>query len=103
VPVILFDARHDGALTKRFKDISYLANGDLTSAIAGIEQHLVDNLLPLGMILRGDPTPRHHVAQSGGSILAMTFVLAAIGAVFAIRSRDRWWVFVVVGTALSVV
>jgi len=43
------------------------------------------------------------VPHSGGSILLVTFALAAIGAFIALRSRDRWWCFVLAGAALSLV
>lgn len=101
LPVIVFNARHEGALTERFRRLSYLTPlrehpGELLAALG---EHTVKNLDPL----HGDPNERHHVKDSGGSILLMTFVLGVIGAVLAMRSRDRWWWFVAGGTLLSII
>ena len=102
VPVVAYNAAHHGALTLRFHDVSYVDLRHPIDTIVGIEEHYIANLLPLGMALHGDPNSRHHVPNSGGSVLLMTFVLASIGVVIAIRSRERWWIFVLIGTALSV-
>ena len=102
VPIIVYNAVHRGALTLRFHDLSYVNARQPVETMIGLEQHYVANLLPLGMSLRGDPNSRHHVANSGGSILLMTFILAVIGGVIAARSRDRWWTFVLIGTAISI-
>ncbi|HEY8848230.1 MAG TPA: hypothetical protein VIO12_02990 [Thermoanaerobaculia bacterium] len=102
MPIAAYNAARHGALTLRFHDLSYVNVRQPIVTIVGVEQHYIANLLPLGMALRGDPNSRHHVANSGGSILLMTFVLAGIGAVIALRSRDRWWLFVLIGAALSI-
>ena len=101
VPIIVYNRTHDGALTLRFRGLTYLDAAKPLESLVTFEPHYVENLLPLGMALEGDPNSRHHVPHSGGSILLATFVLAAAGAVLAARSRDRWWLFVLAGTALS--
>jgi hypothetical protein len=105
IPMALYNHRTNDSLTERFQYLSYvggLRNHPL-QLLAAFEQHYVDNLLPLGMAVRGDPNPRHHVPGSGGSILLMSYVLAVIGAVIGLRRRDRWWIFVSAGTLLSLV
>jgi hypothetical protein len=94
VPMIVFNANHGGALTERFRRLS--------AASQPIAIRALENLSPMYAIA-GDPNERHHVQRSGGSILLMTWILGAIGFVAALRSRDRWWWFVAVGTLLSIV
>ncbi|GAC1429787.1 MAG: hypothetical protein NVSMB68_02050 [Thermoanaerobaculia bacterium] len=115
VPIAVYNATHHGALTLRFHDVSYVDASQPVTTIVGMEQHYAGNLLPLGMALRGDPNPRHHVPHSGGSILLITFVFAAIGALIVLRqvsseetpaedrADTRWWLFVLIGTAFSIV
>ena len=102
-PIVAYDRLHGGALTARFHSLTYLDASQPIASLAGFERHYVDNALPLSMALAGDPNARHHVPHSGGSILLVTFALAAIGAFLALRSRDRWWCFVLAGAALSLV
>ena len=99
VPLAIYGARNPGALSERARGTSYVTNwrADPIATLVKLEQQTLANLAPIGMSLRGDPNPRHHVPHSGGSILAMTFVLAVLG----IR-RDRWSLFLVLGTLLSI-
>jgi 4-amino-4-deoxy-L-arabinose transferase-like glycosyltransferase len=102
-PIVAFNSMHGGAMTLRFNSLSGIDASRPIESLTFFEQHYVDNALPLRMGLEGDPNIRHHVPGSGGSILLVTFALAAGGAVIAFRSRDRWWRFVLAGTALSLV
>lgn len=103
LPLILFNKRHDGALTARFQGLTYLTRS--AKDMVPFTKHYVENLLPLDYALRGDPNGRHHVQGSGGSILLMTIILAVIGTAVGLFAdlRDRWWLFLVAGTLLSVV
>ena len=105
VPAVVFNTRHGGALTERFRRLSYVPalRDQPAELLAALEQHALQNLAPLGYALVGDPNERHHVKGSGGSVLLMTFILAAIGAAVTLPRRDRWWWFVAGGTILSVV
>jgi len=103
VPIAAFNRMHGGAMTMRFRSLSDVDASRPIESLTFFEQHYADNALPLRMGLEGDPNLRHHVPHSGGSILLVTFVLAAGGAVLAFRSRERWWRFVLAGTALSLV
>src|SRR6266542_3516672 len=104
-PIWWFNRQHPGSLTGRAELISYVPalRGHPVALIAAFEQHYVDNLAPLGYALAGDPFNRHHVRNSGGSLLLMTAVLAAIGAARVLPRPGRWWSFIVAGVFLSVV
>lgn len=106
VPLMVFNHIHNGALTARMKAISflYLDAGKPLQQIDTLEQQYIGNLMPLGMALKGDPNPRHHVPNSLGSIDLGIFVLAiaSICLIVRTRSHERWWIFVLVLTALSV-
>lgn len=91
VPLVVFNARNNHALTERFARLRYKPEHPTEWV-----RHTLQNLDPL----HGDPNPRHHVPGSGGEVLLATVVLAAIG--LATR-RDRWWWFVAGGTLLSIV
>ena len=107
VPVLIYNHRNDGALLARARDTSFLGNLKThpEDTIAALERNTINNVLPLGMSLRGDPNTRHHVPGGGGSMLGATFILAIAGAWLAFRTRpfDRWWLFVLFGTVVSVV
>jgi 4-amino-4-deoxy-L-arabinose transferase-like glycosyltransferase len=99
VPLAIYSSRNPGALSERARGTSYL-NGWRDAPLATLtklEQQTLANLAPLGMSLRGDPNARHHVPQSGGSILLGTFLLALLG-----LRRDRWTLFLVLGAVLSI-
>jgi 4-amino-4-deoxy-L-arabinose transferase-like glycosyltransferase len=105
IPIAVYNQRHGGALTIRARQISFIPEWRQHPAdvIGTLERNLAANLLPLGQSLRGDPNARHHVQGSGGNVLLMTFALAAIGAVIAIRRRDRFWYFVLFAALVSVI
>jgi 4-amino-4-deoxy-L-arabinose transferase-like glycosyltransferase len=104
VPLLVFNATHDGALTQRSSESTLLREkGDWGRKIAMFEEQYVGNLLPLGMALRGDPNPRHHVPGSLGAIDLGVLLLDVASLFLVIRKRDRWWLFVVVLIAVSVV
>lgn len=105
LPIFAFNVRHGGALTRHFRFMTYVDARAPLKTLAEFERRYVANILPLGLSLSGDPNPRHHVPGSGGSILLMTFILAALGVIAGLRTmrRDRWLWFLLWGTAVSVV
>lgn len=105
LPIALFNARHNGALTSHFQTMTYVDARAPVKTLIGFERHYVENLLPLGFAFAGDPNPRHHVPESGGSILLMTFLLATMAIVRGLSSapRDRWLWFLICGAAISVI
>lgn len=107
VPVLVYNHRTNGGLLARARDTSFLGNlrTHPEDTLAALERNTINNLLPLGLALRGDPNKRHHVPGGGGSMLGATLILAIAGAWLAVRTRplDRWWLFVLFGTLASVV
>jgi hypothetical protein len=107
VPVLIYNQRSGGGLLARARDTSFL--GSLKThpedTLATLERNTINNLLPFGMVLRGDPNVRHHVPGGGGSMLGATMLLALAGAWLTLRTRplDRWWLFVLFGTLASVI
>jgi 4-amino-4-deoxy-L-arabinose transferase-like glycosyltransferase len=99
IPAAIFDAHHPGAFLKHARDVALhgTTGGDLPFAVA---RNYVLNLDPVNLALIGDPNARHHVAGSGGSVLVMTLVLAAIGA-WTTR-RTRWTQFLLLGMLASI-
>jgi hypothetical protein len=106
VPIVLFNWRHPGAMTRRLNEISYARPGVPWMDIASqfVKRYLEDQSLT-GLLLTGDYHPRHHVQGSGGALFFATFILAMIGLLVVIirRWRDPWWRFVLYGLAVSIV
>ena len=63
----------------------------------------VRDLDPWHWIVAGDSKPYAYVAGQGGTIFAVTAVLAVVGGAAVLRSRplDRWWAFVIAALLLS--
>ena len=107
VPVVIYNHRTAGGLLARARAASVLGYLETRpdETLEALERSAVVNLLPIGMALRGDPNPRHHVRGGGGSMLGATLLLGITGLWITVRdrARDRWWLFVAYGTIASVV
>lgn len=107
LPLVIYNYRLDGALTYRLKTIStiYQYEGHPVHQLDALEQQYVLNTLPLAMALKGDLNPRHHVRGALGSILLGTFLLVAASIVIILRTRrhERWWIFMIAVTLLTIV
>jgi 4-amino-4-deoxy-L-arabinose transferase-like glycosyltransferase len=101
VPLAIYSERNPGALAERARGTSYLNHwrDDPMATLLKLEHQTLANIAPLAMSLRGDPNARHHVPHAGGSMLAMTFILAGLG-LTALR-LDRWTLFLAAGAFLS--
>jgi hypothetical protein len=106
VPILVFNSRNPGLLTKRLHEASYLMAGGSWSDIAGqfIKRYMEDQSLTI-LLLSGDYHGRHHVGGSGGAFFIATYILAVIGVfvVLACLRRDPWWRYILYGLAVSVV
>ncbi|HEV2842246.1 MAG TPA: hypothetical protein VGW39_13055 [Chthoniobacterales bacterium] len=106
VPILVFNWRNPGVMTKRLHEISYIKPGvPWSSAISQfIKRYLEDQSL-LSLLVNGDYHPRHHVPGSGGAFFFATFILVLIGLIIVIasRRRDPWWRFVLYGLAVAVI
>lgn len=103
LPLANFTLRNPGALSERYKFVTYVKPGDTNTQIAlGFVQHYLGNFSPRSWLIKGDPEPRHHLPGMG-SLLAGMVVLAALGFVLVLlrHRREAWWRFVVYGLAVS--
>ena len=103
LPLLVFHARHPGALTERFAQVSFVREEMTWWQIAlRFFQNYAGSFNPWSWLVAGDPEPRHHV-QTMGSLLAATVAAGLIGLVIVVirRRRDAWWRFVVYGLVVS--
>jgi 4-amino-4-deoxy-L-arabinose transferase-like glycosyltransferase len=106
VPLFVYNYRYPGALTERFKFITYItpATSYAHDALEFVK-HYVGNLSPWSYAVSGGN--EYNVAGIDGMplVLATTFVLALGGVLLAIRAarREAWWRFVLYGFAASIV
>jgi 4-amino-4-deoxy-L-arabinose transferase-like glycosyltransferase len=106
VPYLLFSLRHPGALTARFKTISYLYNPELSlPERAGIFlQNYLSYLRPDFLLLSGDRNLRHATGY-GGEVFAVVLLLALVGfVVLALQKKlftDRFLLLLAVNLLLA--
>ena len=106
LPILVFNWSHPGLLAKRFNEVSYIRPGVGWNQIASqfVDRYLEDQGLT-GLLLNGDPLPRHHVPGSGGVLFFATFILALIGLFVVVtrRTTEPWWRFILYGLVISIV
>jgi 4-amino-4-deoxy-L-arabinose transferase-like glycosyltransferase len=103
LPLANFVWRNPGALSERYKYVTYIKPGDTSTRIAvGFVKNYVGNFSPRSWLIKGDPEPRHHLPGMG-SFLAGMVVLAALGFVLVVLwyRGEAWWRFVLYGLAVS--
>jgi 4-amino-4-deoxy-L-arabinose transferase-like glycosyltransferase len=107
IPILVFAQRHPGALTERFRIITYL-NPDLGLAEGAWEfvRHYVRNINPWRLLISGDPN-RDQIVHIFGTyqFLAAVFVFSMIGlgVVLTTQRHQPWWRFVLYTCAVSLV
>ena len=106
VPILVFNSRNPGVLTKRLKEISYIRPDVPFGGVIPqfIKRYLQDQNL-MDLLVNGDIHSRHHVPGSSGAFFFATFILTIIGLVIIIAHlrRDPWWRFVLYGLAAAIV
>ncbi len=105
LPLAAFSLRNPGALSERFKFVTYVRPEDTRSQIAvRFIQNYAGNFSPRSWLLYGDPEPRHHLPGMG-SLLAGVVVLAILGLlVVLVRYRgEAWWHFILYGLLVSAI
>lgn len=107
IPLWLFHRRHPGALSDRFRLVTYV-NADSTSGTIVVQflKHYVANLNPWKLMVTGDPNPDQVAHLYGSSLmLTATALLALLGAYVILRYRrsDPWWRFILFGTLVSII
>jgi 4-amino-4-deoxy-L-arabinose transferase-like glycosyltransferase len=103
VPLVVFTVRHPGALSERFKFVTYVKPGDTRSQILiRFVQNYAGDFSPRSWLIKGDPEPRHHLPGMG-SLLVGVVALSLLGLIvvcFRYR-KDSWWRFIVFGLLVS--
>jgi len=105
VPLLVFNRRNPGALTSRFKLLTYVTpQSSLADDARRFALHYLADLNPWRWLVTGEWNVRDHVSGAG-ALLAPTVLLAACGLVLVIRhhARAAWWRFVLYALAASVV
>jgi 4-amino-4-deoxy-L-arabinose transferase-like glycosyltransferase len=106
-PLFVFNFRHPGALTERFKLITYVgAQGGYAHDAFEFVKHYAANMSPWAFAVTGDPNDYNIVGVNGAPlVLVATLALALAGLWLAVRAarRDAWWRFVLYGLAVSFV
>lgn len=107
VPLFLFNRHNPGALTGRFKLVTYITPQSSDGEIAvNFIRHFVGNLNVWRLLVSGDPNPDQVVHLSGAPhMLAATLVFAIVGGTLVLRDQRRsaWWRFIFYGLFVSVV
>jgi 4-amino-4-deoxy-L-arabinose transferase-like glycosyltransferase len=103
LPLAVFTLRHPGALSERFKFVSFVKPGDTRNQIAlRFVQNYVEDFSPRRWLAYGDPEPRHHLPGMGSLLVGMV-ALSALGLIVVLlRHRgDPWWRFIIYGLLVS--
>ncbi len=103
VPLAVFTLRHPGALSERFKVVTYIKPGDTRGQIAlRFVQNYAGDFSPRSWLLNGDPEPRHHLPGMGSLLMGMV-ALAALGLILVLlrHRKDAWWRFILYGLLVS--
>ncbi|HEV7476005.1 MAG TPA: glycosyltransferase family 39 protein [Pyrinomonadaceae bacterium] len=99
LPLAVFTLRNPGALSERFKFVTYVKPEDTRSQIAlRFVQNYVRDFSPRSWLIAGDPEPRHHLPGMG-SLLIGVVMLAAIGLIVVLvhHRKEAWWRFIIYG------
>jgi 4-amino-4-deoxy-L-arabinose transferase-like glycosyltransferase len=121
-PLVVFQLRHTGALTARFRLITYIKpQSDYLNDAWEFVKHYAVNINPWNMLVAGDTSAQQIANIYGvGVVLAATFALAVAGAWLVIKKgrrnegqqnearrnegrQNNWWRFVFYGLAASFV
>jgi hypothetical protein len=105
LPMLVFQQRHPGALTNRFRDLTYLTNDKpFWAAAAQFLRRYVADINPWRWLASGGTDVRDHVPNTG-SMLAIVVVLGVAGLWLVLRDhpRERWWRFVLYGLLVAVI
>jgi 4-amino-4-deoxy-L-arabinose transferase-like glycosyltransferase len=103
LPFAVFTLRHPGALSERFKHVSFIKPEHTRAEILGrFVQNYARNFSPRSWLVSGDPEPRHHLPGMG-SLLIGVVILAALGIVVVLvwHTSEAWWRFILYCLAVS--
>lgn len=106
VPILVFNSRNPGVLSRRFLEVSYLRTTiPFKDNVSQFIKRFVEDQNLTGLLLTGDEHARHHVQGSGGAFFLSSFVLVVLG-LFIVLARyrcDPWWRFVLYGLVVAII
>jgi 4-amino-4-deoxy-L-arabinose transferase-like glycosyltransferase len=103
LPLAVFSLQNPGALSERFKYVTYVKPEDTRNQIVlRFIQNYIGNFSPRSWLVYGDPEPRHHLPGMG-SLLIGVFALAVVGLIVVLvrYRKDAWWRFILYGLLVS--
>jgi dolichyl-phosphate-mannose-protein mannosyltransferase len=107
LPAILFNRTDAGALSGRFRLITYLdSTAPLLDTVFGFLRHFLLNLNPWRLFVTGDPNLEQIAHIEGTPLLSISVgFLAILGLIVICRQRwkDAWWRYVMYGSIAAVI
>ncbi len=105
IPLLVFNARHPGVLTRRFYAFSYIGpQSQIVDIVGDFIIHFVSNLDFSRWVLTGDPILRHHIGGTGSLLIAaLLLAITGCGLIIARERNNPWWRFILYGTVISLV
>lgn len=103
LPFAVFTLRHPGALSERFKHVTFVKPEHTRGEVFGrFVQNYARNFSPRSWLVSGDPEPRHHLPGMG-SLLIGVVILGVLGIVVVLvwHRSEAWWRFILYGLAVS--
>jgi hypothetical protein len=104
IPLLLFYRQHPGALSDRFALLTYITpQSSVANVVLDFLRHYFANLNPWRWLVTGENNVRDHLGGFG-ALLAVTVILAIVGAVLVWRRcrREPWWQFILYGLFVSI-
>lgn len=105
IPLLIFHLSHSGALTDRFKSLTYLTRDKpVWGSVSEFVGRYLADINPTHWLVSGGTDVRDHLSGTG-SMLAATVLLGLTGLGLVVRyyRRDPWWRFVLYALLVSVV
>lgn len=103
-PLLAFHLRHPNALSARFRFLTYYTPQSTPAELAWeFARRYVANFDPWQMLVAGGAEPSIVSVRGTGQVLAATFVLAAAGALLALRGKRRepFWLYALYGLLVA--
>jgi hypothetical protein len=95
LPMFIFHRQHPGALTGRFRALTYLTPAkSVATGIGEFARHYLANVNPWRWLIAGEGDVRDHL-QGFGSLLVSSVLLAVLGLVLVLwrHRHEPWWRF----------
>jgi hypothetical protein len=105
LPLLIFQQRHPGALTDRFRDLTYLTREKpVWAQTAEFAHRYLADVNPWRWLVKGGTDVRDHLPNTGSMLAAIVLLgLAGLVLVLGRHRGDPWWRFVVYALLISAV